>query len=228
MHVETFKARVMNGRIVLDEPTTLPEGTVHDLEIVDVRLPDSDDEMETTDFLELLRSQVRGSNVEIPDATVSQFDIWVGDNNPDPKLEYGKGFWDYVEMLRRMIDKFDANDARVIGTYVVRTPPPEEELPMPAVAFSVRGVTFAVKFDFGALADWPYEWTVSVVRRSAYLGPTFGLFEPELDLSARAPISGFPPELALGSFRKDPASFTCRLVDEWDVAALIRLVSHEA
>ena len=53
---------------------------------------------------------------------------------------------------------------------------------MPAVALVGDGVTVALKWDFGAACRWPREWTVSVRRRSPYLGPTFGLFDPGLDL----------------------------------------------
>ena len=98
---------------------------------------------------------------------------------------------------------------------------------MPAIAFEVRGVTFAVRWDFGACPRWPNEWTVSVKRRSPYLGPTFGLFNEETDLS-HEPISGFGPELTLPSFRTSRSAFTCELVDEYDVAMLIRLLSFEA
>lgn len=38
-----FRARVANGRLLLDEPTTLPEGTVLDL-VVDDEGDDLDDE----------------------------------------------------------------------------------------------------------------------------------------------------------------------------------------
>lgn len=39
----TFRARVVNGRIVLDQPTDLPEGTVLDLSIADDDELDSDE-----------------------------------------------------------------------------------------------------------------------------------------------------------------------------------------
>jgi hypothetical protein len=207
----------------LDEPTSLSEGTVVEL----VEVDEYGSEMMEAESFSMLHRSVLEPNPS-PSVIVSHFDVWVSEHNPDPELEYGKGFWDYVEMLRRLIDKFDAEHARVVGTYVVHTPPPEEELPMPAVAFDVRGVRFALKFDFGATADWPYEWIATVVRRSPYVGPVFGLFEQDHDLSSHASLTGLPRELILGSFRKNPSAFTCRLVDEWDVATLVRLLSHEA
>ncbi len=78
-------------------------------------------------------------------AAVTEFDRWVGANNIPERFEYGKGWWDYVELIRRFNCKFDLSDVRVIGDYKVSTPPPEEELPMPAVALIGRGVTVALK-----------------------------------------------------------------------------------
>ena len=57
---------------------------------------------------------------------VTEFDCWVGENNIPSRYEYGKGWWDYVELVRRFASKFDIEDVRVVGQYVVNTPPPEE------------------------------------------------------------------------------------------------------
>lgn len=62
----------------------------------------------------------------------------MGENNIPSDFEYGKGWWDYVELVRRFASKFDVEDVRVVGHYVVHTPPPEEQLPMPAVALIRR------------------------------------------------------------------------------------------
>jgi hypothetical protein len=113
---------------------------------------------------------------------LTSFDRWVAENNVPTTFEYGKGWWDYVEVVQRFARKFDVSDATVIGHYIVRTPPPEERLPMPAVALHGDGVTVALKWDFGVMRQWPLEWTVSIRRRSPYLGPTFGLFDPAVDL----------------------------------------------
>ena len=97
---------------------------------------------------------------------------------------------------------------------------------MPAVALIRRGVTVALKNDFGALARWPKEWNVSVRRPAPYRGPIFGLFDPNIDLRT-TPIDGFPPELVFPAYAKNEAEFTCELDDEWDVMTLLRLVFHE-
>jgi hypothetical protein len=157
---------------------------------------------------------------------VTAFDRWVGENNIPPNFEYGKGWWDYVELVRRFAAKFDVEDVQVVGHYAVHTPPPEERLPMPAVALNRRGVLVVLKHDFGALARWPKEWTVSIRRPASYRGPIFGLFDPAVDLR-KLQVDGFPPELVFPSYESNQAEFSCELDDEWDVAMLLRLVFHE-
>lgn len=152
---------------------------------------------------------------------------WINDNNPPMSLSYSKGWWDYVELLQRIAAKLDAKEARVIDTYVVDTPPPEEKLTMPAVVMETKGVSFALRFDFGRNPTRDLrEWMVSVRRRSPYLGPLFGLFDADEDLRSLR-VTGLAPDWLFGSYREDPAKFSCALDDEWDVWTLVRLVGHE-
>jgi hypothetical protein len=157
----------------------------------------------------------------------TEFDRWVGENNIPQTFEFGKGWWDYVELIRRLSAKFDIADVRIVGHYIVETPPPEEKLPMPAVALTGHGVTVALKWNFGRMRNWPYEWTVSVRRRSPYLGPTFALLDEQLDLRGER-VAGLAPDWVFGSYRENPAEFTCELQDEWDVVTLLKLLFHEA
>jgi hypothetical protein len=159
-------------------------------------------------------------------ARITAFDRWVGANNIPEHYEYGKGWWDYVELVRRFASKFEADEVEVIGHYTVRTPPPEESLPMPAVMLGRGSVNIALKYDFGALNRWPREWTVSVRRTAPYRGPILGLFDPSLDLRG-ASLEGLPPAFLLGPYRENQAEFTCEVDDEWDVATLLQLVFHE-
>lgn len=106
--------------------------------------------------------------------TITELDRWVGENNVSGAFEYGKGWWDYVELVRRFSSKFELADVRVAGHYIVHTPPPEEELPMPAVLLTGKGVLVALKSDFGARARWPLEWTVTLQWHiDTYLTYTF-------------------------------------------------------
>lgn len=151
-----------------------------------------------------------------------EFDHWVNDNNPPAHLEYGKGWWDYIEMLRRLASKFEIEGLEVVGTYLMRTPPPEEELLMPVVKLTARSAELIVKYDFGT---FPETWTVSVKSSNAKPQSTFGLFDPTADLRGKT-VTGFDPEWVYASYSESPAHFSCVLKDEWDLAALIRIVSN--
>jgi hypothetical protein len=158
---------------------------------------------------------------------MTEFDRWVARDNIAEEYEYAKGWWDYVELVQRFADKHGIEDVRVVGCYVVHTPPPEEELPMPAVALTGSGAVVALKWDFGADCRSPREWTVSVRRRLPYQGLTFGLFDPEVDLRDER-VEGLSPEFVFAPFAENRAEFTCEVEDEWDVATLLRFVFHEA
>jgi len=156
------------------------------------------------------------------DHTAIDFFEWINDNNPPENLQYRKGFWDYVEFVQRLMQKHEVEKAEVVGTYLMKTPPPVEELLMPVVRIVCRSASFVVKYDFGV---WPERWTVSVSRRLPYAGCTFGLFDERADLRLKS-VSGFDAEWLYASFRENPARFTCELRDEWDVAVFFTLMSH--
>lgn len=167
---------------------------------------------------------------ESNDLKISEFDRWVNENNIPDTFEYSKGWWDYVELVRRLAARFGSDDVRVIGHYIIDTPPPCERLPMPAVALSLPGVTFALRFDFGA---WSLkhrelcEWVVSVDRSSPYRGPLFGIVDENADLRTSA-IEGLSPNYLFGSYRQSQSRFSCLVRDEWDVAALLRILADQA
>jgi hypothetical protein len=50
-----------------------------------------------------------------------ELDRWVNDNNPDEQSQYGKGWWDYIELIRRLMYKFGAEEAHVVATYPIRS-----------------------------------------------------------------------------------------------------------
>jgi hypothetical protein len=104
-----------------------------------------------------------------------QFDHWVSDNNPPVSLQYGKGWWDYIEMLRRLASKFKIEQVEVVGTYTLRTPPPEEKLRMPIVKLASETIEIIVKYDF---STFPETWTASVKAAKAKPQPTLRVFDP--------------------------------------------------
>lgn len=69
------------------------------------------------------------------------FNQWVSNNNPSPESNYQKGFWDWVESVRRLssllrfgpLGKHEA-ELSVVGTITYQTPPPSEQITLPVVA----------------------------------------------------------------------------------------------
>jgi hypothetical protein len=43
----------------------------------------------------------------------SEFDAWVGDNNIPDHFEFGKGWWDYVELIRTFAARLDSESNRI-------------------------------------------------------------------------------------------------------------------
>ena len=153
--------------------------------------------------------------------TPINLDQWVNDNNPPAHLEYGKGWWNYIEILRRVAWKFNVDHIDVVGIYVVNTPPPEEELEMPVVRLRTATVELIVKYDFGAFPD---EWTVSARTSQTHLRSTFGLFDPHRRLDT---VAGFGPSWMYPPYAKSPGRFSCQLEDEWDLVMFMGLVVCE-
>ncbi len=149
---------------------------------------------------------------------VTHFDIWVAEHNPDHKLSYGKGWWDFVEIIRRLAYKLEIADVSSASTFVLRTPPPREELLSPVACLRSERGTFYVKEDFGLMVD---SWTLSVQTCvDADLRPFLGT---QL-LDDRA-LEGFLPGWTFPPYESSIQPFTVRLADELDLYAILRLVS---
>lgn len=157
---------------------------------------------------------------------ITEFDRWVGANQPSLELEYSNAFLNYVEFIQTIQRKFNISDVRVVGHHVIRTPPPEENLPMPVALFVARGTEVALRMDFGADQRFPFEWTLSVKRATPYRGPTFKLFDPNVDLRGKH-MQGLEPHYAFGPYSANQAEFSCDVTDEWDVMMLLRLLFNE-
>lgn len=84
---------------------------------------------------------------------VVDFNRWVNDHNPAENLSYGKGWWDYIEIIRRLAGKFDIEDRdiQVVSTYLMKTPPPCEELLMPVLRLNTPNIQFTIKYDSGSM-----------------------------------------------------------------------------
>ncbi len=149
------------------------------------------------------------------------FNKWVNDNNPDSSLSYGKGWWDYIEFIRLICDKFNCSKISVVSTYIMETPPPQEKLLMPVVLLKIKQIQFIMKTDFGVLP--PY-WTLSIIRNDDSDFKTYGIFNTKEDLR-RPSIPGFCKEWIFPPYSKSHTKFTCRVDDEWDVYALIKIIT---
>lgn len=153
------------------------------------------------------------------------FNQWVNDHNPDENLSYRKGWWDYIEIIRRLASKFDIEDRdiQVVATYRMKTLPPSEELLMPVLRLNTPKIQFTIKYDFGV---YPEAWTVSVKSDIGPATVTLGLFDPDRDLRTKA-IAGFEQEWIHGPYSENRRQFICDVQDEWDLACLFRLVFAE-
>lgn len=153
------------------------------------------------------------------------FDEWVNEHGPPSASESGEAgpFWGYIEVVRRLAEKFDVQKANVAGTYAISAPSTGEKLTLPVAVLDLPHAELALRWDPGA---WPNEWTVSVERDAPFRGSLLGLFDPGRDLRA-APPAGLDRETVFPPFAESPARFTCELNDEWDVATLARLVAWE-
>lgn len=61
---------------------------------------------------------------------ISPFGKWISEHNP----ENAKAFWDYIEILQRIQEKFSQQiSLEPVGSFEVRSPPPEETLTFPSV-----------------------------------------------------------------------------------------------
>ena len=147
---------------------------------------------------------------------------WVNDNNPSPKLSYGKGWWDYVGFLYHLDDLYGRNRTTIVSTYEMRTPPPEETLHMPVARLETKRAAFTMKTIFDG---YDKDWTVSVIRDGGMRSPLYGLIDEHEELTAAA-VDGFAPEWVFPSYAKSPARFTARVKNNWQLYAFIWVITH--
>ena len=151
---------------------------------------------------------------------ISDFDRWVASNNPNPKLSYGKGWWDFVEIVRRLTEKLEIKDVSTASTFVLHTPPPKEELTSPIVKLVAPKFNAYLKHDFGEL--WAC-WTVSIERSDSSHSSLLGTFLSDKPITERS-RQGFKEDWLFPPFGPQSTSFTSRLEDELDVYAVLHLL----
>ena len=147
---------------------------------------------------------------------------WVNKNNPLPEKQYGKGRWDTIEFYYRLKDSFPKSKPVVIGTYIIQTPPPCEDLELPTVQLRLPAATVVLQHDFAPLA--PY-WTLAVDCQTRAAMDVFGLFEP----SATVPdenLRRMPNAWRFGPMSRNPQQFCCQVDDEFHVFTFLWILSH--
>lgn len=149
------------------------------------------------------------------------FDQWVHENNPNPKLTYGKGWWDFIGVLRALAEKLEIHDVSVVATFVLHTPPPAEELTMPVVRLVSPHCRVFLKEDFG---QFNAPWTISVERLTSRPISHLDLFLAKDSLTPRC-LRGLEPDRVFPPYSQSAASFSARVADAYDVYAVLRLLT---
>lgn len=150
------------------------------------------------------------------------FEKWVNDNNPDPSLSYGKGWWDAVEFFLFLKEQLDVEDMSVIATFTLTTPPPTEELLSPIVRLRTDDFTAYLKEDFGEPLIW---WTMSLQAHR-----DIGKFDLSPFLVRREPkdraLEGFSHAWLHRPYEPGAQTFTARLGHKYDVYGVLRQISR--
>lgn len=151
-----------------------------------------------------------------------KFERWVNDNNPNHSLSYGKGWWDTVEFFFLLKEQLQIEDMNVVATFILRTPPPTEELLSPIVRLRTDDFIAFLKEDFGDPLIW---WTMSLsIHRDI----------KQLDLSPfliqgmpkNRALEGFSPDWLYGPYKQGTQAFTSRLANNYDVYGVLRQISR--
>jgi hypothetical protein len=159
----------------------------------------------------------------LPEIRITELERWLGEHRPSDSSHWGVAFWDHIELVQRWLSKFSFPKARALGEYIIHTPPPEEVLAMPLIELERDGLRVVLKMDFSR-PDFPHEWVVTVRSSVPIRHIPLGLFDPTAPIHPRA-VSGIPDEHLLVPHAENPAEFSCQLVDDWDVATLLRITS---
>lgn len=89
---------------------------------------------------------------------------WITENHIlQEKKNYSKGWWDYIELVRKIESKTNAK-VEVFSEYEIMTPPPSEFLKLPLIKLSYSDADIYIKEDFsnGGFLDC---WMVSVISK---------------------------------------------------------------
>jgi hypothetical protein len=161
------------------------------------------------------------------------FNRWVGENNVDPKLNYGKGWWEYIEFVRRISEKLNAT-VFVVDTFQMGTPPPEEVLTMPVFLLETQNHDFYIKesFSYGGFFD---QWLISVNCKSDGVTCDISKYiNPLTKIEVQGFREGFIDDVKMGFTKNDlifesysennKVKFTGTVEDELELFSLLNII----
>ena len=143
---------------------------------------------------------------------------WVNDHNPAEEKQYGKGWWDTVEFIY----KIAKTEPKVVGTFIMDTPPPTEKLLVPIVVAKFDDFEIMLKCNFG----WfPNEWLVSVNRKHNSPIALFDLITP---VDRPKYFSRVPKTWRFSPFSQNSQKFTGMVRTADELYALIWILEHSS
>jgi hypothetical protein len=128
---------------------------------------------------------------------------WLQETQVDPNHEYYHGWGESREFLIELAQHYPEFEFDVAGTYMLMTPPPSSEIPMPIV--TARSRTFKMVF----VENWmmqPY-YTVSLSREVPGRLVHCGFIEP-LEHQHRWLLEHLPAALLYGPVGEDALQMT--------------------
>lgn len=159
---------------------------------------------------------------------------WITENHIlQEKKNYSKGWWDYIELVRRIESKTNAK-IEVFSEYEIMTPPPSEFLKLPLIKLSYSDADIYIKEDFsnGGFLDC---WMVSVVSKKEIINIRKHINDIKtkeelkekgfLDKVYDNQIKVFKKEnLLFNSYNDNQKKFTFTVEDEYDLFTALNII----
>ena len=163
-----------------------------------------------------------------------KLDNWITENHIlQEKKNYSKGWWDYIELVRKIESKTNAK-IEVFSEYEIMTPPPSEFLKLPLIKLSYSDADIYIKEDFsnGGFLDC---WMVSVVSKKEIINIRKHINDIKtkeelkekgfLDKVYDNQIKVFKKEnLLFNSYNDNQKKFTFTVEDEYDLFTAINII----
>tara|TARA_Y100001960_G_scaffold331182_1_gene427371 strand:+ start:2004 stop:2507 length:504 start_codon:yes stop_codon:yes gene_type:complete len=159
---------------------------------------------------------------------------WITENHIlQEKKNYSKGWWDYIELVRKIESKTNAK-IEVFSEYEIMTPPPSEFLKLPLIKLSYNDADIYIKEDFsnGGFLDC---WMVSVISKKEVINIRKYINDIKtkeelkekgfLDKVYDNQIKVFKKEnLLFNSYNDNQKKFTFTVEDEYDLFTAINII----